>query len=403
MAEQTKTTAVLDSPRAWLLVVGAFFVAFVGFGVTYTFGVFLRPIGTSFSASHATMTTLFSTLSVLSFFLAPLTGELADRIGPRYVIAAGALLMGAGLLISARVHTFPLLFVTYGGLIGAAVACLYVPAIAAVGEWFKKYRDIALGIAISGIGCGTLVAAPLAARLTSHLGWRTAFEVFGWGSAAILLVCATVITKPPGLQEKSSANVLAMMRTKTFLRLYIALTLCGAAIYIAFVFITPIAMDLGATHVAGAALIGYIGAASVVGRLGLNALAPRFGLMAMYKVSYWILLASCAFWLVCSSYSLLVVFSIVMGVGYGGIAAMTPAVAAQRFGVEGLGELLGFLMTSFGIACLIGPPAAGVMADTTHDFRWPVFIAVASAAMALVAISTVGRASGYAVADATAD
>jgi hypothetical protein len=45
-------------------------------------------------------------------------------------------------------------------------------------------------------------------------------------------------------------------------------------------------MDLGATHVAGAALIGYIGAASVVGRLGLNALAPRFGLLNMYKLSY---------------------------------------------------------------------------------------------------------------------
>jgi len=403
MSEQTSTTAALDSPRAWLVVVGAFFVAFVGFGVTYTFGVFLRPIGTSFSASHATMTTLFSTLSVLSFFLAPLTGELADRIGPRYVIAAGALLMGAGLLISARVHAFPLLFVTYGGLIGAAVACLYVPAIAAVGEWFKSYRDIALGIAISGIGCGTLVAAPLAAHLTSHLGWRTAFEVFGWGSTAILLACAALITQPPRLREKSSANVLAMMRTKTFLHLYVALILCGAAIYIAFVFITPIAMDFRATHVAGAALIGYIGAASVVGRLGLNALAPRFGLMAMYKASYWILLASCAFWLVTNSYPMLVIFSIVMGVGYGGIAAMTPAVAAQRFGIEGLGELLGFLMTAFGVACLVGPPAAGIMADTTHDFRWPIFIAAASAVMALLAVSTVGTTRGYVATEAQAD
>jgi len=391
VAEVTRSSAWIDSPRGWVVVAGAFFVTFVGFGVTYTFGVFLRPIGVTFNASHATMTTLFATLSVLSFFLAPLTGEIADRIGPHYVLGAGALLMGAGLLLTARVHTFPLLFLTYGGLIGAAVACLYVPSIAAVGEWFKKYRDIALGISISGIGCGTLVAAPLAAHLTAHYGWRSAFETFAWASTAILLICATLVSRPPGLQEKQKIDVWPKVRTPTFWLLYGALVFCGIAIYVAFVFISPFAMDIGATHVAAAALIGYIGASSVVGRLGLNALAERYGLLRMYKASYWILLLGCSIWLVSHDYPTLVIFALVLGVGYGGIAAMTPAVAAARFGIEGLGELLGLLMTAFGVACLVGPPAAGIMADRTHDYHWPVFIAVATALAALVVVVQVKK------------
>jgi MFS family permease len=358
----------------------------VGFGVTYTFGVFLKPIGTSFGASHATMSAVFSTLTVLSFFLAPLTGDLADRIGPRYVVGAGALLMGAGLLLTARIHSLPLLFVTYGVCVGTAMAFLYISSVAAVGEWFRVHRDIALGIAISGIGCGTLVAAPLAARLTVYFGWRSAFEMFGWTSMAILLGCAALLSRPPVLRAKDTANVPSMMRTRAFTNLYISLTFCGIAIYIAFVFITAYAMDLRASHVAGAALIGYIGAASVVGRLGLNALAPRFGLLNVYKASYVILLASCGIWLVSRSYPTLVIFAIVMGVGYGGIAAMTPAVAAARFGIEGLGELLGFLMTSFGVSCLVGPTLAGVMADYTHDYKWPVFIAAIGAFVALGAV-----------------
>ena len=68
---------------------------------------------------------------------------------------------------------------------GTSVACVYVPVVASVGEWFKVHRDIALGIAISGIGCGTLVAAPLAATLTERYGWRTAFEIFGWTSTIV--------------------------------------------------------------------------------------------------------------------------------------------------------------------------------------------------------------------------
>lgn len=379
--------AGIDSPRAWLIVLAAFFGAFVGFGITYCFGVFLKPIGATFGASHASMSTVFSTLTVLSFFLAPLTGDLADRIGPRYVVGAGALLMGAGLLLTARIHSFALLYVTYGVCVGAAVACVYIPSVAAVGEWFKVHRDIALGIAISGIGCGTLVAAPLAAHLTVRYDWRTAFEIFGWFSTAILLGCAALLSRPPVPRAQDTANVPGMMRTRSFTLLYLGLTFSGVAVYISFVFVTAYAMDIGASHVAGAALIGYIGAASVIGRLGLNAFAPRFGLVNMYKASYWILLAGCAIWLMSHTYSVLIVFAVVMGVGYGGIAAMTPAVAAARFGIEGLGELLGFLFTAFGVACLIGPPLAGVMADYTHDYKWPVFLAALGALVALGAVT----------------
>lgn len=38
--------SLIDSPRAWLVVAGAFIASFVAFGVTYTFGVFSSTHGT---------------------------------------------------------------------------------------------------------------------------------------------------------------------------------------------------------------------------------------------------------------------------------------------------------------------------------------------------------------------
>ena len=380
------SNAGLDSPRAWVVVFAAFLAAFVGFGVTYCFGVFLKPIALEFHVSHAAMSVLFSTIAGLSFFLAPFTGDLADHNGPRPVVAAGAVLIGAGLVMTARAHSFPLVMVTYGGGLGAAVACTYIPSIAAVGEWFKVKRDIALGIAISGIGCGTLVAAPVAAMLIERYGWRTSFEIFGWVSAALLLLCAALLVRPPVTGEKKKVSIEAKVRTPAFALQYGSLFFAGIAVYIPFVFLPAYAADIGAGRVAGATLIGYIGAASVIGRLGLNALAPRFGLLTMYQVAYLILLASFALWLTAHSYAALVAFGLAMGVGYGGVAAMAPAVAANIFGIEGLGELLGILFTGFGVACLVGPPLAGVLVDRTRDYEWPVFVAAGASVFALLVV-----------------
>ena len=85
-----------DSSRAWGVVFAAFLVSFVTFGVTYSFGVFLKPLEAEFHARHLFITGLFSSLALVSCSLAPLTGKIADRYGPRPLIATGALLMGAG-------------------------------------------------------------------------------------------------------------------------------------------------------------------------------------------------------------------------------------------------------------------------------------------------------------------
>ncbi len=133
--------------------------------------------------------------------------------------------------------------------------------------------------------------------------------------------------------------------------------------------------------------MGYIGAASVVGRLGLGALASRFGLMRMYQGSYLILLISFGVWSKAGSYAAFVIFALLMGVGYGGIAAMAPAVAASTFGIEGLCELLGVLFTGFGVAALCGPPAAGILIDHFHDYKLPVFVGAGVCVLALLFVS----------------
>jgi MFS family permease len=67
------------------------------------------------------------------------------------------------------------------------------------------------------------------------------------------------------------------------------------------------------------------------------------------------------------NYPLLVLYTIVLGLGYGGFIAIAPAVVADRFGLEGMGGILGTLYTSAAAGSLLGPPLAGLIFDHLGD------------------------------------
>ena len=86
--------------------------------------------------------------------------------------------------------------------------------------------------------------------------------------------------------------------------------------------------------------------------------------MGLYRGSYLVVGLSFFLWILAgTSYPLLVVYAIVLGVSYGGFIALSPAVAAVVFGPVGLGGILGALYTGAGIGGLIGPPLMGALID----------------------------------------
>jgi len=100
---------------------------------------------------------------------------------------------------------------------------------------------------------------------------------------------------------------------------------------------------------------------------------------------------ACVIWMFGYSYPWLVVFVVVMGISYGGVASLTPAVAIQLFGLENIGELLGFLLMSYGVAAVVGPPIAGLLVDYSGNFRDIIWFALAAAVMGAVICMALSR------------
>jgi len=128
-----------------------------------------------------------------------------------------------------------------------------------------------------------------------------------------------------------------------------------------------------------AALVGIIGGASVAGRMGLGSLADRAGVVRLYQASFLVLALSYGIWLSAASYPIMVVFALVMGAGYGGYVALSPAVVAHLFGTNRMGTMLGALYTSGGFGAMVGPPLVGLIIDRTGSYRFAIAAAFAVA------------------------
>lgn len=378
-----------DSARAWSVVGAAFLAMFTVFGVAYSFGAFLLPMSEALGAGRGATAGVFSLTTVALFGLGALTGPAVDRFGPRPVVLAGALALGLGLVLTSRATTLWHAYLGHGLGVGLGVACSYVPLVAVVGGWFTRRRTLAVGIAVSGIGLGTLLVAPLAAELIGRYGWRDAYLLLAAVSTVVLIGCALLVRPAPVSTHGEAVPLLPRLRTPAYLRLYLSGLLLSVVLYVPFVHLPAYAASRGAGDVAAATLIGVIGAASVVGRLGLGAVAARTGVLRTYQACFALMAGSFLLWLGAPGYPRLAAFAALLGIGYGGFVALGPALVAGLFGVRGLGGLLGVLYTSAAVGSAIGPPAAGAVIDATGGYSPVIVGALAVGALATAVVLTV--------------
>jgi MFS family permease len=383
--DAARDLARFDSARSWRMVAVAFVAMFTVYGIAYSFGAFFKPMAAEFGSGRSSTSAVFSLTVLVWCVLGWPAGHLSDRFGPRVVVGAGAVVMGGGLVLTAFIDRLWIGYLTYSLGVGIGIATAYVPMVAVVGGWFLRRRNSALGIAVAGIGCGTVLVAPACAALIQRLGWRDTDLVLGVVATILLLGCAATVERPPVHVTPSAIDVRAAVRTPAFGLLYLNSFLSSMALFVPFVYLPAFAHDHGATEIASAALISIIGGASVIGRLGLGAIADRTSTIRLYQACYLLLAASFGLWLFGSSYATMVVFAIAMGTGYGGFVALSPAVLAELFGVARLGTVMGILYTSGGVGALLGPPIAGMIIDYTGSYR------------GAIAYSLVGALASFAV------
>jgi len=123
----------------WYIVSGAFLVMAMNYGSRYCFGVFLKPMAAEFGLSRSVISMAATINMVVYSFCAIFVGRMLDRIAPRWIITAGALISCCGYMMTSFVKTSLGLYVSYGLMVGWGAAGMGVVACSSsVGKWFVK-------------------------------------------------------------------------------------------------------------------------------------------------------------------------------------------------------------------------------------------------------------------------
>ncbi len=286
----------------WWVVAGAFLCMMMGFAVAYSFAAFFHPLETEFGAQRGETALVFSIAAFLYFQLGFPAGLIADRVGPRPVVIGGLLIVAAGLVVAAQATSLWQVYLGYGLGVGIGVGLSYVPGIAAVQRWFVRGRGTASGIAVAGIGIGTLIGSPLAYALIAQLGWRPTYLVLAGLTVLGALVAGALIRPGPehyGLAPDGdtpapvgASNALPglgigeALRTGPFWAMYVGALLMSFGLFVPFVHLVPYARDVGLGEAFGIFLIVLLGIGSTVGRFAFASLTNWLGRRLSYAGMY---------------------------------------------------------------------------------------------------------------------
>jgi MFS family permease len=160
--------------------------------MVFSLGVFLRPLVQEFHSARGAVSFAFTLHNAITAFGLPVAGRLLDRFGARKVILPSISLTGlilfSAYFCSAKIWQLYLFYSALGVVGCGAGPVAYCDVIS---HWFDRYRGLALGLTMLGLGAGALIMPLVAQYLIARVGWRLTFGIVG---AAVLIVTMPVVT-----------------------------------------------------------------------------------------------------------------------------------------------------------------------------------------------------------------
>lgn len=356
--------------RDWWIAI-ACLMCQIGMGIGgYMFPVFLKPVTAELGWSRTAYASANPIMGTVVAIAGSLIGWLAVRIGPRYVLVTGAIVMGAALAAAGSMQTMAHWY-TIAVLIGIGIACLGdLPTGAAIAGRFDESRGLALGLVYIGSNIGGALIPLVATLLASTSSWRDAFRIIGISLAVIVLPFAASVPSPRTVvDDRASAKPMASaLRQVDFWLLFWVVSAFYFYRLGVNVHLVAYLTDLGYSEAEAASGFSLTLALGIAGKLLAGGVADRIGVKVAAVANFVLMALASALLLVPTIPGAIPIFLIVHGATTAAEDVVVPLIIGQRFGMENLSRVYGLLLLGLVPGGTLGPLFAGRIFDVTGSY-----------------------------------
>ncbi len=357
----------------------------------------------TFGWSRGQLSLAFSLTRVEGSIMGPVSGFLIDKLGPRRMVLFGMLILGVGFLLFSQVQGLWQFYLAFIVMSSGAGLGTWMPMMTVLNSWFRRRRSTAMAIAMEGFSLGGVLLVPLLAwsidpGIAGRPGWRATALAIGVFVMVVAWPISHLVRNRPeefgsapdgdpprlvqtrGLQSQStdpdqgSYTWQQAIKTRAFWLITWGHACSSIIIVTIMVHLGPMLTDRGFSLQTVGWVVSVqtaVGAVSTVagGYIGdrMPIRIALFAFSSLQSVAVFVLLAA-------DTVAMVMVFAVLMGIGFGGRNPMTTSIRGVYFGRRAFASITGVSMVPMNILLLAAPLFAGIMFDLRGSYVLPLAV-----------------------------
>lgn len=373
----------------WIIIIAGVAILFTCLGLgRFALGMLLPSMGAFLGLTYSQMG-LISTGNFIGYLMSvALAGTIAGRIGARNTITIGLVLVAGSMLVIGRSRGFVEVLWLYM-LTGFGSGLANVALMGLIAYWFEqRIRGRAAGFMITGNGLAIVFAGLYVPFINAQLGaqgWRYAWWTMGAIALVVAVAAAMLIRNRPadkgmepmghkahGDMASSSQGAAGNDRSGFGLLAYLGViyALFGATyvVYATFI-VTTLVDERGYTEDVAGTFWAVVGALSIFSGPVFGWVSDRLGrklgmiaVFAAFTLSYILVAAKL-------QEAFLYISIMLYGLSAWSIPTIMAAAVGDYFGPSKAAKAFGFITAIFSVGQIVGPVAAGFLAEALGTFR----------------------------------
>ena len=323
--------------------------------------IFQKPLMEAYGFSPQSVSFAYTIVIAMIGLSGPIGGWLQRKAPAHIIMTVAGIGFGLGWFLTGFASTIPVLYISFGLLVGVCDGICYNLALAIATRWYPDKRGFANGVALAIMAIYPLFTAPMGNMIIENFNVSIAFNIVGVFCIVGFIVLSRFLKmpaadfKPEGWNPPAESDTKRvknytsgqMLKTPFFwtLLLFFGTVACTGCVMLSTVSLVG-QVQAGMDAATGALMVGIFAIANGTGRLGLGAISDKLGRFQ----------------------TMFIVEACILGICFGGIMAIMPSVCADAYGPGNAGQNYGFMFIGYTLASFIGPVVSANALATTGSY-----------------------------------